>query len=87
MKTVQVFVSAKNLANVDLISEADSICCLKIQSNAGGKFKLVGETETFDNNSNPKWVKHFKLTYHASQQQTLLFEIYDDDGDSRELLG
>ena len=84
---VQLFVSAKNLADLDLITQSDPFCQLKVKNTKNGSYILYGRTETIDNNLNPKWVKHFSLDYFFEGTQWLKFEVFDDDGSENELIG
>ena len=66
---VQIFVSANNLADLDLITQSDPLCTLKMKNgNTHGKYTKVGETEVVDNNLNPVWVEHFDVTYHPERK-------------------
>ena len=65
---MQLFVSAKNLADLDLLTESDPCCVLKMKTGKFGSYEIIGETETIDNNLNPKWVKHFKVEYVFERQ-------------------
>lgn len=86
---VELFVSAKNLTDVDILTLSDPLCQLFMKNGNHDSYVLVGETETIDNNLNPKWVKHFTVNYYFERQQLLMFKVYDDDGDmdSRQLIG
>ena len=56
---VEIFVSAKNLADLDTFTLSDPLCTLKVKNSKHGGYMEYGETEVVDNNLNPKWVAHF----------------------------
>ena len=84
---VQLFVSAKNLADLDFITQSDPYCTLKVKNSKHGSYIEYGKTEMIDNNLNPKWVKHFTVQYFFEGTQWLCFEVWDDDEEEAELIG
>ena len=60
---VQLFVSAKNLADLDMITQSDPFCTLRVKNSLHGNYINYGQTEVIDNNLNPKWIKHFTIEY------------------------
>ena len=85
---VQLNVSGKNLADLDLFSESDPYCKLKMKTGKFGIFEEVGRTEVIDNNLSPKWVTQFKVNYVFERKQLLLFEVYDfDSANDHEFIG
>lgn len=77
--TVQLFVSAKNLTDLDLMSKSDPFCTLRIKNDKHAEYRLLGKTEVIDNDLNPKWVNHFNVEYYPEGSQVLLFTVYDED--------
>ena len=56
---IELFVSAKNLTDLDTFTLSDPVCTLKVKNSKLGGYISYGETEVVDNNLNPKWVDHF----------------------------
>ena len=56
---IELFVSAKNLTDLDTFTLSDPVCTLKVKNSKLGGYISYGETEVVDNNLNPKWVEHF----------------------------
>lgn len=48
-------------------------------------FTEIGRTETIDDCLAPNWVKRFELDYFFELSQELRVEVYDSDGDSKNL--
>ena len=86
-QTVQLFVEARNLADLDIITMSDPFCTLKVRRSGTQYYSDCGRTETIDNDLNPLWIDSFKVKYIPSAQQELLFEVWDDDYPDRELIG
>ena len=61
---VEIFVSAKNLADLDTFTLSDPLCTLKVKNSKHGGYIDYGSTEVIDNNLNPKWVKNFQVEYY-----------------------
>lgn len=76
---MQLFLQAKELANLDHFSESDPFCSLYLRSSLTAEWKFIGKTETIDNNLNPKWVKHFHIEYQFDRPIYLKFEVWDED--------
>ena len=55
--TLGLFVSAKNLTDLDVITASDPFCALMLRDKPNEVYKKVGQTEVVDNNLNPKWVE------------------------------
>ena len=65
---VEIFVSAKNLADLDTFTLSDPLCTLKVKNSKLGGYIDYGSTEVVDNNLNPKWVQHFQIEYYFDKQ-------------------
>ena len=61
---VEIFVSAKNLADLDTFTMSDPLCTLKVKNSKLGGYLSYGQTEVIDNNLNPKWVRNFSVEYY-----------------------
>ena len=87
---MQLFVAAKNLANLDYLTLSDPICTLKVKeaNNQYAVERKVGETEVIDNNLNPNWTKHFTVMYQFNRDRELLFQVWNyNNATSRDLIG
>ena len=80
---VNLYVAAKNLADMDLITVSDPICVLYINEN--GQWKEFARTEVIWNNLNPEWVKFFTIMFIFEIRQPLLFRVYDVDSENESL--
>lgn len=74
---VEIHISGKNLAKLDLTSQSDPMCVL--YTNQNGQYSEQDRTEVIKNNANPNFVKTFKSYYIFEMNQPLRFEIYDVD--------
>ena len=80
---INLHVSAKNLADMDIITVSDPLCVLYTFEN--GKWSEVSRTEVIWNNLNPEWVKFFTIMYIFEIRQPLLFRVYDVDSENEDL--
>lgn len=74
---IEIHVSCKKLAKLDLTSQSDPMCVLYINQN--GQYVEQDRTEVIHNNPNPNFVKTFKSYYIFEISQPLRFEVYDVD--------
>lgn len=63
MQKVEIFLSARNLLDMDFFSKSDPYVKVYFSSSPQRKPALIGRTETVDNNLNPNFVKSFQLDY------------------------
>ena len=72
--------SAKNVADLDLLSKSDPY--LKLSRPQGKKFEFIKKPETIDNNLNPNWEVLFiplaKLCDRDFEMK-IKIEVYDED--------
>lgn len=61
--TLEIFLAARNLANLDLFSKSDPFCIVDYELQGEPKIR-IGETEVIENNLNPTWEKTFTIDYH-----------------------
>ncbi|KAH7731119.1 Copine-8 [Aphelenchoides avenae] len=80
--TVELMLSARNLADKDILSKSDPMCVVYRMtegSNGSSGYKEIGRTEVIKNCLNPQWSTKFELPYYFEQSQGLKFELYDID--------
>lgn len=80
---IEMHISCKNLAKLDVTSESDPLCVLC--TNQNGQKVEQDRTEVIKNNANPNFVKSFKSYYIFEMNQPLRFEVYDVDSKSSTL--
>ena len=73
MQKVEIFLSARNLLDMDFFSKSDPYIKVHFSSGPQRKPALIGRTETIDNNLNPNFTKSFKLDYIFEVKQELYF--------------
>jgi len=78
---VKLRIQASGLPKMDLFSKSDPMCVV-FQKVGGGQWTEVGRTETLSNTHNPSWNTTFTV---ANERQQVKFEIYDSDGNSKNL--
>ena len=83
--TVELSLSGKDLADMDLFSKSDPFCVLYIRDNKTQQWLCIDRTETIDNTLHPEWQKKFVMQYKFEERQVLKFEVYDSDGNSSNL--
>lgn len=94
---IELFLSARNLKNQDVLSVSDPKCkvsktwviFLKVFYKVGSTpDKQVGQTEAIKENLNPDWKKTIEIDYIFEMQQILRFEVWDvDDSGSDDMIG
>ncbi|CAK94291.1 unnamed protein product (macronuclear) [Paramecium tetraurelia] len=78
---LELFISCRGLANMDLFSKSDPFVILQIQQNHN--WFDFGKTEIINDNLNPNFTKTFIIDYFFECQQPLKFIVNDDDGDGK----
>lgn len=81
-------VKAKKLLDKDVFSKSDPMCV--VQQFVGrltgqGRWQECGRTECLRNTLNPEWAAQIRVEYFFEEKQTMRFEIYDIDSESKEL--
>lgn len=74
---VKLFISARKLKNLDLLSKSDPLC--KIHEWVGNKWVLIGTTESIKNNLNPDWTTGVEIDFYFEKMQKIKFEVLDHD--------
>ncbi|CAG5118026.1 unnamed protein product, partial [Candidula unifasciata] len=82
---VEISVSCRNLANLDILSKSDPMVVMYTLDIKTQKFLEYGRTETIQNDLNPEFAKKFVIDYFFEEAQRLRFEVYDIDSQSRNL--
>ncbi|XP_044182239.1 copine-8-like isoform X1 [Acropora millepora] len=76
---VELHVSCRNLADMDVFSKSDPIVVLYTQAMGSKEWREFGRTECIKDNLNPDFVKSFIISYFFEEMQKLRFEVYDKD--------
>ena len=84
---VQLFLSCRNLVNLDILSLSDPIIHVYMKPNRTAAYSLLGKTEMILNNLNPDFTKSFIIDYFFEKEQWLKFEVYDVDNTCLEHIG
>ncbi|KAK2186177.1 hypothetical protein NP493_212g08002 [Ridgeia piscesae] len=82
---VEVTVSCRNLADMDVFSKSDPMCVLYTIPYATEEWAQYGSTEIIWNNLNPNFVTKFVMEYYFEEQQKLKFAVFDVDSKSADL--
>jgi|Transcript_47183 Ca2+-dependent lipid-binding protein len=77
---VNLFVSGRNLKNLDVMSRSDPRCLLFEKQ--GERWVKIGETETIQNNLNPDFKTSFTVDYYFEKTQHFRFCMIDSDNSS-----
>ena len=77
---VDLYVSCRNLADLDILSKSDPICFLSEYNEMTKSWIKLGQTEQIANNLNPDFMTRFTLNYFYEQIQMLKFTVVDADG-------
>jgi len=78
---VQIFISCRDLKNLDIISLSDPF--IRVYKLVNGKGVLVGETEVAKDNLNPDFSTTIIMDYVFQEKQPIQFDIFDKDWRSR----
>ena len=86
---VEIFISCKNLIDLDNLDKSDPYAILNVQDENSKEWCSLGKTEVVANNLNPSFSKSFMVNYIFEKNQILKVEIFDaDDGtDDDDLIG
>ena len=84
---VQISISCRNLADLDLLSKSDPIVHVFLKDAKNKNYTMIGKTEIINNNLNPDFTKTFTIDYYFEKEQWVKFEVYDVDSMSLEHIG
>eukprot|EP01017_Pseudomicrothorax_dubius_P007006 TRINITY_DN12114_c0_g1_i2.p1 TRINITY_DN12114_c0_g1~~TRINITY_DN12114_c0_g1_i2.p1 ORF type:complete len:513 (-),score=66.55 TRINITY_DN12114_c0_g1_i2:35-1573(-) len=79
---VQLFLSCRNLPNMDVLSKSDPQVKVYI-ADGKGRFFLLDQTEVVADNLNPEFKKIIILDHIFERRQTVKFEVVDVDMNDR----
>ena len=75
---LNLYVSARKLKDLDVMSKSDPCCALYEYKN--NNWVKIGQTERIKDNLNPDFEQALTVAYFFEKLQKLRFEIIDDDG-------
>ena len=76
---VELYISGRNLQDLDFFSKSDPLCILSEYNDSIKKWVKLGQTEQVPNNLNPDFKTRFTLNYFYERDQRLKFEMVDVD--------
>lgn len=83
---VTLYVSGRNLKNLDVFTKSDPKC--EIYEFSNNKWSLIGKTEVKMNNLNPDFSTAISMSYYFEKMQKLKFRMIDhDDQTADDLIG
>ncbi|XP_015753710.1 PREDICTED: copine-9-like [Acropora digitifera] len=72
---VELHVSCRNLADMDVFSKSDPMVVLYTQAMGSKEWREFGRTECIKDNLNPDFVKSFVISYFFEEMQKLRFAV------------
>lgn len=84
---IQLFISCRNLADLDIITVSDPYVEIWLKNDERSKWTKIAQTETIDNNLNPDFATPVILDYFFEKSQEIRFEVYDKDINGRDEIG
>lgn len=82
---IQLFISAKNLKKMDMMSDSDPLCQVYHRESIKKPYTFLGKTEKLTNVKDPVFSTSFTIDYFFEKSQWLKFEFFDiDDGDEED---
>lgn len=76
---VELFISCSDIIKKDFNSNSDPFVVVYLRSSNNQVFREIGRTEVIYDNHFPKFSKQFRLDYYFEQDQTLRFDVFDED--------
>ena len=76
---VQLFISCRNLKNLDIIGKSDPYCEIYLKNDSRSKWIKIGKTDTVMNSLNPDFATPITISYYFEKDQEIRFEVYDLD--------
>ncbi|KAJ3185015.1 hypothetical protein HDU87_002581 [Geranomyces variabilis] len=77
---IELRISCRHLIDADILSKSDpAVFVYTAAPGRNTQWRLVGTTETIQNNLNPTFTKPIKMTYYFEEEQRLRFAVYDID--------
>jgi Ca2+-dependent lipid-binding protein len=79
---IEIFIGCRNLRDTDVFSKSDPK--VKVSLFTQGKESYLGVTEFKKNELNPEFSKTFIFDFYFERRQSLKFEVWDHDTDSKD---
>ncbi|TNV80072.1 hypothetical protein FGO68_gene6821 [Halteria grandinella] len=76
---VQLFISCRNLKDVDIISVSDPQVIIYTRANPRDGWMKLDQTEVMKNNLNPNFEKSFIVSYYFERHQYFKFDVVDSN--------
>ena len=76
---VELFISCSDIIKKDINSKSDPFVVVYLRSSSNQRFQEIGRTEVIYDNHYPAFSKQFRLDYFFEADQTLRFDVYDED--------
>ncbi|KAJ3148733.1 hypothetical protein HDU89_004583 [Geranomyces variabilis] len=77
---VELRIACRHLIDADILSKSDpAVFVYTAPPGRNTQWRLVGTTETIQNNLNPTFTRPIKMTYFFEEEQRLRFAVYDID--------
>ena len=77
---VEMFISGRNLKDLDVFSKSDPICILSEYNDRSNHWVRLGQTEQIKDDLNPDFKTRFTVNYFFEKKQRLKFQMIDWDG-------
>ncbi|OMJ89294.1 hypothetical protein SteCoe_8591 [Stentor coeruleus] len=84
---VEIFICARNLANMDSFSKSDPYCLVYTKAGESSHYHEMGQTEVISDNLNPNWRTTIICDYFFETKQLMKFSVYDYDDNKPDNLG
>lgn len=84
---LSIFISARNLINLDVMSKSDPQAILYEKKIDSHNFIEIDKTEVIRDNLNPDFTKEFDVLYKFEEVQLYKIELYDIDEGSKDFVG
>ena len=75
---LNLYISARKLKDLDVMSKSDPCCALYEEKN--GRWVKIAQTEKIKDSLNPDFEQALTVAYYFEKLQKLKFTIIDDDG-------
>ena len=86
-ESIELFVSWRKLKDLDYAGKSDPVCHVYVKNDSRSEWIFVGMTEVIQDCLEPDFTTSIKSHYYFEKNQEIRFEIYDDDGSSKEEQG
>jgi len=76
---IELFIACRDLIKKDANSKSDPFVVVYMKDSKNNQFYEIGRTEVIYDNHFPKFTKQFRLDYFFEEEQTLRFDVFDED--------